>query len=66
MKYSIKQSNISYIMTHRSEKDYIKIAVNLSVVVVSTGADRCRGPPSTLLLDPGESPGSNLQFHIKQ
>jgi hypothetical protein len=66
MKYSIKQSNISYIMTHRSEKDYSKTTVNLSIVVVSTGAYQCRGPPSTLLLDPGESLGSNLQFHLKQ
>jgi hypothetical protein len=29
MQCSIKQSNISYIMTHRSEKDYINIAETL-------------------------------------
>jgi hypothetical protein len=28
MQCSIKQSNISYIMTHRSEKDYINAAKN--------------------------------------
>jgi hypothetical protein len=53
-------------MTHRSEKYYIKVAVNLSVVVASTGADRWRGPPSTPLLDLVETPGSNFQIHLKQ
>jgi hypothetical protein len=32
-------------MTRRSEKDYIKAAVNLSIVVTSIGTDRWRGPP---------------------
>jgi hypothetical protein len=53
-------------MTHTSEKDYIIAMVNLSVAVASTGADRWRGPPSTRLLDPVETPQSNLQLHLKQ
>jgi hypothetical protein len=53
-------------MTHRSAKDYIKAAVNLSVVVASTDIDQWRGPPSTPLLDPAETPHSNLQLHLKQ
>jgi hypothetical protein len=53
-------------MTRGSEKDYIEAAINLSVVVVSMGADRWRGTPSTPLLDPTETPRSNLQLHLKQ
>jgi hypothetical protein len=64
--FRLNRVNISYIMTHGSEKDYIKVVVNLSIEVASTGADRWRGPPSTPLLDPAESPGSNLQSHLNQ
>jgi hypothetical protein len=53
-------------MTRGSEKDYIKAEVNLSVACAFTCADRWRGPPSTPFLDPAETPGSNLQFHLKQ
>jgi hypothetical protein len=57
---SIKQSNISYIMTHGSEKNYIKIAASLSVVWAFIGADRWRGLPSAPFLDPAETPSSIL------
>jgi hypothetical protein len=46
-------------MTRRSEKDNIIAAENLSVAVVSTCTNRWRGPPSTPLLDPAETSGSN-------
>jgi hypothetical protein len=62
----IKQSNISYIMTRGSEKDYIKAAPILSIVWAFIGADRWRGPPSAPFLDHAETPGSNLQFHLNQ
>jgi hypothetical protein len=63
---SIKQSNISYIMTRGSQKDYIKVAAILSVVWAFIGADWWRGPPSAPFLDPAETPGSSLQFHLNQ
>jgi hypothetical protein len=63
---SIKQSNIPYIMTCGSEKDYIKAAAILSVVWAFTGVDWWRGPPSAPFLNPVETPGSNLQFHLDQ
>jgi hypothetical protein len=53
-------------MTHRSEKDYTEVAVNLSVAMASTGADRWSGSPSTPPLDPAETPRSNLPIHLKQ
>jgi hypothetical protein len=53
-------------MTHRSEKDYIKEMVNLSVVVASTDVDQWRGPPSTPLVHPAETPHSNIQLQLKQ
>jgi hypothetical protein len=62
----IKQSNISHIMTRGSEKDYIKAAAILSVVWAFTGADWWRGLPSSPFLDPAETHGSNLQFHLNQ
>jgi hypothetical protein len=52
-------------MTRRSKKDCIEAAINLSVVVASTGAidgqDRL-----ALLLHPAETPHSNHQLHLKQ
>jgi hypothetical protein len=64
--FPLNRVNLSYIMTHKSKKDYIEAVVNLSVVVISTGADRWRGPSSTPLLHPAETPHSNLQLHLKQ
>jgi hypothetical protein len=46
------------------KKHYIKAAVNLRVDEASIGANRWRDPPSTLLLDPAESLGLNLQIHL--
>jgi hypothetical protein len=48
------------------KKDYIKAAAILSVVWAFTGADQWRGPPSAPFLDPAETLGSNLQFHLNQ
>jgi hypothetical protein len=53
-------------MTRGSKKNYIKTAVILSVVWAFIGAGRWRGLPSAPFLDPAETPGSNLQFHLKQ
>jgi hypothetical protein len=63
---SIKQSNISYVMTRVSKKDYIKAVAILSVVWAFTGIDWWRGSLSAPFLDPAEIAGSNLQFHLYQ
>jgi hypothetical protein len=36
--FRLNRVNISYIMTRRSKEDCIEAAINLSVVVASTGA----------------------------
>jgi hypothetical protein len=64
---SIKQSK--YLLhndSYRSKNGYIKVVEILSIEEASISVNRWRDPPSTPLLDPAETPGSNLPIHLKQ